>query len=346
MSSLFAAWLRSGELHVRQPYVIAEIGVNHNGDLASAHALVDIAADAGAQCAKFQVFHSESVAASGARTADYQLSATDETSQLDMIRHLELPDESWIELKQHCDARGIDFIATAFDDASLDLVDALEPAAHKVPSGEITNLPYLKRVAALGRPVLLSTGMSNTAEVETAIATLGRENPLVVLHCISAYPTPWTDSNLLAIPHLHEVTGLPVGWSDHTVGNESALMALALGSRVFEKHITQDRGAQGPDHAASADPADFEAYVRAIADGVRALGQRDKHLMAIEEPTIGLVRRSWHARRDIAADRALTEDDLIALRPETGISTIHTITGRRVSHDIASGDPVTDRDLG
>ena len=345
MPMRFGDWLSRVEKATQPSYIIAEVGVNHNGDLDSAHLLIDVAADAGANSAKFQVFHSDLVAARTAPTAEYQLRTTDHESQLEMIRKLELPDSAWRELRDHCVKRGIDFIATAFDAESLQLVEDLSPPVHKVPSGEITNSAFLRQVAEFGRPVILSTGMSSTSEVLTALATLGAHAPVVLMHCISAYPTLWTDANLLSIPHLMSTTGRPVGWSDHTIGGKSALMALALGSRIFEKHITLDRASEGPDHSASADPDDFAQYVADIRDGQAALGLREKWLTHIEKPTVGLVRRSWHARRNLAVGTVITEDDVIALRPESGVSTTEEVVGRLVSRAVAAGDPIRSEDL-
>jgi len=345
MAEHFDSWLSAEGSALQRPYVIAEIGVNHDGQVSVAHDLIDVASAAGADCAKFQVFHSKSVVAVDARTAEYQRSATQKDRQFEMISNLELPDACWAELKDHCGEAGIDFLATAFDAASLELVDGLNPPAHKVASGEITNLPYLRQVASCGRTVLMSTGMASTSEVQTALRALGPDVTTVLMHCISAYPTPWTKANLLSIPHLREATRRPVGWSDHTIGVRSALMALALGSRIFEKHITLDNSAHGPDHTASADPDDFAEYVQSLSDGLLALGSLEKRLTAIEEPTIGLVRRSWHARRDIPVGRVIGGDDLIALRPESGISTIHDLTGRTALSTIAAGQPVTADDV-
>ena len=340
--SRFSQWHALNTDGSQPPFVIAEVGVNHNGSVATAHDLVDVAAACGADCAKFQVFQAEMVAAESARTAEYQERATSSISQLEMIRLLELPNEAWPELKRHCDELGIDFMATAFDELSLDVVDDLAPSAHKIPSGEITNLPFIKNVASRGRPVILSTGMSSTGEVGSALEALGPTTTAVLMHCITAYPTPWELSNLLAITHLREVTDLPVGWSDHTIGSESALMAVALGSRIFEKHITLDCGQEGPDHGASADPAIFSAYVAAVHRGVRALGVLEKELTPIEAPTAALVRRSWHARRDVEPGTTLTSADVIALRPEGGIGTVQNVEGRVAVRGIPAGTFITE----
>jgi N-acetylneuraminate synthase/N,N'-diacetyllegionaminate synthase len=338
-------WLELSDAGDRPVYVVAEIGVNHNGDPARAHELIDAAAIAGADCVKFQVFSSELVAAPSAKTARYQAASTAHDSQLEMIRALELPDRALGDLRLHCDQVKVDFLATAFDDTSLDLVESLDPVAHKIPSGEITNLRFVGKVGRLRRPVIMSTGMADSAEVDAAIESLGLRTSITLMHCVTAYPTPVTAANLLSITYLRDNTGRHVGWSDHTIGDTSAVMAVALGSRIFEKHITLDRRQSGPDHSASADPKQFSEYVASLTAARQALGSYAKVRLPIEEQTAPLVRRSWYAARDIQVDSVLADRDLIALRPEDAIPADVGILGRCTVRTILRGEAIQWSDL-
>lgn len=324
--------------------VIAEVGVNHNGDPDLAHRLVDAAADAGADAVKFQTFHPDLLAARHAGPTPYQQErgALDQHS---LLAGLALHDAVWAELRDHCAERGLAFLSTPFDLPSAELLVGLGMTALKIASGELTNTPFLRALADLGLPLLVSTGMGDEAEVDAAVAACSRAPGLVLLHCVSAYPAPLADCNLRVIPRLAERHGVPVGWSDHTTGPESALGAVALGAAVLEKHITLDRTLTGPDHAASAEPGELAAYVTACRALATALGDGRKRRMPSEEDNAPLVRRSWHARRALPAGTVLEEDDLVLLRPEGGATPGDLLVGARLRTAVAAGDPVRPTDL-
>lgn len=305
--------------------VIAEAGVNHNGSVDTACALVDAAVAAGADVVKFQTFTAASLATASAPKAAYQERQTASGgAQRDMLARLELDAAAHRTILAHCQARGIEFLSTAFDDGSLDLLLSLGMARYKVPSGEITNLPMLRRVGALGRPVILSTGMATLGDVEAAIdALLLAGTPrevLTVLQCTTAYPASMDDVNLRAMRAMGDVFGVAIGFSDHTAGIEASVAAVALGATVIEKHLTLDKTAVGPDHAASLEPAEFTALVAAIRNVERALGTGLKRPSATEAANRIPARKSIAAARDIAEGTVFTAADLIAKRPGTGLS--------------------------
>lgn len=327
------------------PVVIAEAGVNHDGDPDVAHALVDVAARAGADVVKFQTFTPDLVASAMAQTAAYQRHATTDATQHELITSLALPERAWRELVDHCREVEIGFASTAFDPASLALIAELGAPFLKVPSGEITNLPFIREVAAIGAPVIISTGMSTLGEVQAAVSAAAGARHLCLLHCVSAYPTPEVDTNLRAIETLREHFGLAVGWSDHTTGDQSAVVAVALGARVVEKHVTLDTRRPGPDHAASADPAMFEAYVASVRRTRLMLGNGVKQPQDVELDVRRVARRAWHAARDLPAGTTLCRDDMVALRPATGIPPSEDITGRTLAASLSSGSPLDWEDL-
>ena len=245
-------------------FVIAEAGVNHDGEPTLAHQLVDLAADAGADAVKFQIFDPVALVSLGAATAPYQARNAGESSQRALLDALTLPREEWKELARHARERDLVFLSTAFDLASLDVVLALDVPALKVPSGELTNLPFLRALAGQGLPLLVSTGMGSLDEVAAAVDAVEAAPGIALFHCVSAYPAPPAEANLRAIATMLARFGVPTGWSDHTVGALTALGAVALGAAMLEKHITTDPGRSGPDHAASASPEAFEAYVEQV----------------------------------------------------------------------------------
>ena len=321
-------------------FVIAEAGVNHNGDPELAHRLVDAAADAGADAVKFQVFRAEAVAAPRAPKAVYQQETTGSGgSQLELLRALELHPETFVELKAHCDERGVIFLASAFDSQSVGALAALDVVAYKVASGEITNRALLADVGSRGRPVILSTGMASLDEVEGAIAVVAAAGAadVVVLHCTTAYPAPIEEANLRAIVTLRERLGVPAGYSDHTNGDEAALAAVALGAAVLEKHFTLNRALPGPDHRASLEPGELAALVKRIRAVEAALGDGVKRATASEQANAELVRRSLAAGDDLAAGSIVTEAMLTSLRPGTGIppARLNEVVGRRLRRDVA-----------
>ncbi|MHB1016848.1 MAG: N-acetylneuraminate synthase [Coriobacteriia bacterium] len=306
-------------------YVIAEAGVNHNGSLETARQLVDAAVAAGADAVKFQTFRATDVMVPDAPKADYQVSATgSDESQLQMVQHLALDESAHRELLAYCVSRGIEFLSSPFDAWSIDLLDRLGLATIKVPSGEITNLPYLRRIGALRRRLIVSTGMSTMDEVADALDALEASGtPLALvtlLHCTSEYPAPYDEINLRAMVALGREFGLPYGYSDHTLGNEVALSAIALGAVVVEKHLTLDRSMPGPDHAASAEPAQIADLIRAIRHIEAALGDGVKRPMPSELSTMRVARKSIVAARDIAEGERFAEENLTTKRPASGVS--------------------------
>jgi N-acetylneuraminate synthase len=330
--------------------VIAEAGVNHNGDPLLAARLVDAAAEAGANAVKFQVFRADAVAAPTAPKASYQSETTGAgESQLQMLSGLELDAESFGALKAQCDDRGILFLASAFDAASVEMLDALDVAAFKLGSGELTNHALLADVGGRGRPVLLSTGMADLEEVEEAVAVLRAAGTadVVVLHCTTAYPAPAAEANLRAIATLRDRLRIPVGYSDHTAGDEIALAAVALGACVLEKHFTLDRSLRGPDHRASLEPAELAALVRRVRGVESALGDGVKRPTASERGNAEVVRRSLAAADDLRAGSVVTHAMLTALRPGTGISPTRTehVVGRTLRRDLARHELLDPADL-
>lgn len=317
-------------------YIIAEIGVNHNGDLGLAHRLIDLAAASGADAVKFQTFVTDELTLSDAPQAEYQARSVGEKSQADMLRQYELPFPAFAELQAHCAQAGVDFISTAFDAVSLDFIIGLGPACLKWPSGEINNLPLLRMAARSGLPLLLSTGMGTMTEVSRALDWLGPDVPTVILQCVSQYPAEIEDQNLRVLPAMAGAFGCPVGFSDHTIGPYAAIAARALGMAVLEKHFTMDRAMAGPDHHASVEPDDFRELVRAIRAIERGLGDGLKRPRAVEGDVARVARKSLVYRRDLAAGQVLSEDDLTTKRPGTGVSPdqFDAFIGRRLTRDV------------
>jgi N,N'-diacetyllegionaminate synthase len=303
-------------------FVIAEAGVNHNGDIELARQLVNIAASCGADAVKFQTFKAERLMIAKAPKADYQKQNTSPgESQFDMLQRLELSDQSYGELREYATAKGIEFLSTPFDEESADLLDSMGLAVFKIGSGELTNLPFLEYVARKRKPMILSTGMGALGEVEAAVEAItrvGNQN-LVLLHCVSQYPADPRDANLRAMRTLSEAFGFPVGFSDHTEGNEVAFAAVALGARVIEKHFTLDRGLPGPDHRASAEPRELAALVQGIRKVELCLGNGRKQPTESELNTAAVARKSLVAARNIAVGEIFTEDLVRVKRPGTGL---------------------------
>jgi N,N'-diacetyllegionaminate synthase len=323
-------------------FVIAEAGVNHNGCLDSARRLIDAAAEAGADAVKFQTFQTEQLVTADAPKADYQQQATGgDESQFVMLKRLELGESAHRELITHAAARGLIFLSTPFDEASADLLEALDLPAFKIPSGEVTNLPFLAHLARKGRPMILSTGMSTLAEVETAVAAIaqGGNPPLALLHCVSCYPTEPADVNLRAMETMRAAFPVPVGFSDHTLGSEIALAAAALGACVIEKHLTLDKAWPGPDHAASLEPAELAALVRGIRHVEAALGHGRKEPAPAESNTAAVARKSLVAARDLAAGEVLDAGAVAIKRPGTGLAPARRgeLIGRKTRAPIAAG---------
>jgi N-acetylneuraminate synthase len=320
--------------------IIAEAGVNHNGELALARKLVAAAAAAGADLVKFQTFVADRSIAASAPKARYQEDGSSE-SQHEMVRKLELSRGDHEVLIDECRERGIGFLSTAFDIGSFELLEALGLDLVKIPSGEITNLPLLRRMAYGGKPILLSTGMASLGEIDAALDVIEQAGTprahVTLLHCNTAYPTPADDVNLRAMLSLKAAFGVEVGYSDHTVGIEIPIAAVALGATVIEKHFTLNRGLPGPDHRASLEPAELEAMVRAIRNVERALGNGVKRPTASELENRAIARKSLVASRAIHAGERFSADNLAAKRPGTGISPMRwdDVVGRAASRDFA-----------
>lgn len=323
-------------------FVIAEAGVNHNGSLELARQLVDAAGGAGADAVKFQTFRAERLVSRTAPKAEYQRERTDAMeSQLDMLLRLELPPEAHRELHSYCQQRGIIFLSTPFDTASADLLDELKVPAFKIGSGEITNWPLLEYVARKGKPVILSTGMSYLSEVDEAVRVIQRAGcgELILLHCVSTYPADPADANLRVIATMAAAFGVPVGYSDHTLGIEVALAAAALGACVIEKHFTVDRNLPGPDQRASLEPDELTVLVRGIRTVEAALGDGRKEPVAGEANTMAVARRSLVAARDLLSGTVLTEELIAVRRPGSGLPPAmrSCLVGRTVRTAVPAG---------
>jgi N-acetylneuraminate synthase/N,N'-diacetyllegionaminate synthase len=326
-------------------FIVAEAGVNHNGDPALARRLVDAAAECGADAVKFQTFRVDALLTRGAPKAGYQVETTGGgESQRDMLARLELSLEVLAELKDRAAKHGLVFFSAPFDEESADVLDALGVALFKIPSGEITNLPLLRHLAAKARPMILSTGMSSLEEVEQAVAVIraAGDPPLAVLHCLSAYPAPGAEINLRAMDTLAARLGCPIGFSDHTLGIEIAIAAAARGAAIIEKHLTTDTTLPGPDHRASLDPAEFAAMVRAIRAVESALGDGVKRPMPSEADTRRVARKSLVAARPLRAGERLAAEHILIKRPGTGISPadLDKAVGRRLTRDVAADDVI------
>lgn len=306
--------------------IIAEAGVNHNGSLDLALRLVDAAARAGVDYVKFQTFRSENLVSESAKTAKYQRDNMGDgcTSQIEMLRALELSHDDHYRIIEHCKERAVRFLSTAFDLESIEFLEHLGISLWKVPSGEITNFPYLRAVGRTQKPVILSTGMSNMEEIEAAIDTLTRfgtpKNEITLLHCTTQYPTPKDEVNLRAMETMRRQFGVPVGYSDHTEGIEIPVAAVAMGATVVEKHFTLDRGMKGPDHRASIEPTELEDMVRNIRNVEMALGDGVKRATPSEIQNMSVARKSIVAACDIELGEIFTEDNLTAKRPGDGLS--------------------------
>ena len=326
-------------------YIIAEAGVNHNGDLALAKKLVDAAAAAKADAVKFQTFIPEKVISVYAKKAEYQVASTGgEESQLEMVRKLWLSYDSFRELAGYCARKGIRFLSTPFDLPSLDFLMSLDMPLIKVPSGEITNLPLLLAVARTAKPVILSTGMSELSEIEFARKTLLENGcpEVSLLHCNTEYTTPFEDANLRAMEAIRSRFGGTVGYSDHTLGIEAPIAAVALGAQIIEKHFTLDRTMEGPDHACSLEPDELAAMVSAIRNVERALGSGEKIPSPSERKNMAIARKSIVAARAIRAGEIFDESMLDVKRPGDGLSPTRwfEVIGKTAVRDFAPDEQI------
>ena len=322
--------------------IIAEAGVNHDGNIEQALRLIDAAADAGADLVKFQTFDANALATAGAGLAAYQEQTSECensscTGQLAMLKRLQLSEQDHMTLMAHCEDRGIGFFSTAFDLESLDFLARIGAERFKIPSGEITNLPYLRRIASFQKDVIMSTGMSDLDEISEAIACLEAaglpKDKITLLHCTTEYPAPIDEVNLRAMHAMADTFGVRVGYSDHTDGIDVAIAAVAMGASVIEKHFTLDKNLPGPDHSASLEPEALNTMVEGIRRIERALGSAQKQCTASERKNIHLVRKSIVAARAISADELFSEENLTVKRPATGLSPMlwDGVIGKRAS---------------
>lgn len=321
------------------PYLIAEAGVNHNGDPELAVRLVDAAAEAGADAIKFQTFTAESLATASAPQAAYQRTRAAAASQQAMLRTLELEPIALRAAFDHAKGRGITAFSTPFDIASVHLLADLGVPCFKIGSGDLTNLILLREVASIGRPVILSTGMATLDEVDAAVRAMrtGGDPPLAILHCLSSYPAPASQVHLRVIPRLRRRYGVEVGFSDHTLGDAIAIASIALGTTIVEKHLTLDRSLPGPDHAASAEPRELQELAVKLKDAYAALGRGKKEPQPSEADARIVARRSLVLVRDLPAGAIIAADDLEAKRPGDGISPLYldSVVGRRLAHAVS-----------
>ena len=303
-------------------FIIAEAGVNHNGSFETACRLVDAAKEAGVDCIKFQTFKAENLVSHNAKKADYRVRETGDSSQQEMLKQLELSFGDFTRLKAYCDKVGIHFLSTPFDFESIDFLNTIEMPFWKVPSGEVTNLPYLIHLAQTEKPVVMSTGMCEMFEIEAALKVLKDHGApeICLLHCNTEYPTPYEDVNLRAMQTMRDTFHLEVGYSDHTKGIEVPIAAVAMGATIIEKHLTLDRNMKGPDHKASLEPDELKAMVTAIRHLQKAMGTGNKTPSPSEQKNIAVARKSIVAACDISEGELLTEENITVKRPGTGIS--------------------------
>ncbi|GHC35447.1 N-acetylneuraminate synthase [Aidingimonas halophila] len=320
-------------------FVIAEVGVNHNGSMEMALALIDEAHHCGADAVKFQTFDPGRLVTRHAAKADYQRQATpDDESQYAMLKALALSESQFARLHDYCDRVGIEFLSSPFEEASASMLEALGMRVFKIPSGEITNLTLLDHIGAFGKPVILSTGMCHLAEVETALARLQRAGAgeVTLLHCVTEYPAPYEAINLAAMATLKAAFGVPVGYSDHTRGIEIPIAAVAMGATIIEKHFTLDTMLPGPDHAASLAPDEFQRMVQSIRHVELARGDGRKRPAPCEQANMDVVRKSIVVTRPVAAGEVITASHLAVKRPGTGLppDLLDSVIGRRASRSI------------
>jgi len=330
---------------MRKVFIIAEAGVNHNGSLEMAKEMIDIAAESGADAIKFQTFISENCITEGAAKPQYQKETTDiHQSQLEMVKKLELSFDDFIELKKYCEKKDIMFLSTAFDVESVEFLNNIGLDIFKIPSGEITNVPLLRTIGKLKKKVIMSTGMCTIEEVTTAINILKQQGTedIILLHCNTQYPTPMEDVNLNAMQTLKNEFHYAVGYSDHSLGIEVPIAAVALGACVIEKHFTLDKKMEGPDHKASVDPNELVQMVKGIRNIEKAMGTAEKKVTSSEVENVQLMRKSIVALTEIKKGEVYTEKNITVKRPGTGISAIEwdSVLGKKANRDYMADEMI------
>ena len=330
---------------MNKTYIIAEAGVNHNGDLTKALKMVEVAAQAGADAIKFQTFSAQSLTTDYAAKADYQKKHTDaEESQQAMLAGLELEPDEYRQIYQHCKTHKIEFMSTAFDEDSLDFLIELGIKRIKIPSGELTNLPLLRHIASKGLPIILSTGMAELKEIEDALEALYQvgvnKADITVLHCNTAYPTPYEDVNLNCLQTFDKQFAVPIGYSDHTLGDEVAIASVALGAVVIEKHFTLDRSLPGPDQLTSLEPEELADMVQRIRNVEKTKGSGIKQPTVSEKPNIPIARKSIVAKKAIKQGEKFTSENITTKRPATGLSPMKwdDVVGQVAKKDFAEDE--------
>jgi len=330
--------------------IIAEAGVNHNGDINTAKRLIDVAAYAGVDYVKFQTFKANRLVSPSAKKAKYQFEniSSKDNSQLNMLKKLELSDSDHEELISYCNSKNINFFSTAFDEEGVSYLSSLNFEMFKIPSGELTNYPYLRAIAQTSLPVILSSGMANLEEIEKSINVLvshgTKKGEITVLHCNTEYPTPMPDVNLKAMLTIKEKLGVSIGYSDHTLGIEVPIAAVAMGAEVIEKHFTLERNMKGPDHKASLEPNELREMVIAIRNIEMAIsGDGIKDPSLSEKKNIHIARKSIHLSKDLPSGSIITEKDIISLRPGDGICTMNweKVIGQKVNTDLEKFSKLT-----
>jgi N,N'-diacetyllegionaminate synthase len=329
--------------------IIAEAGVNHNGEIEIAKSLIDAAVESKVDIVKFQTFSADRQVTKNAGKAKYQIETTDKNeTQHSMLKKLELSVEMHIELINHCKKRNIEFISTAFDIQSVNLLQSLGQRLFKIPSGEITNFPYLEHIGNIGKPIILSTGMSTLNEIRIALELLQKagtsKNLITVLHCTTSYPVPMSDVNLLAMRTIKDEFEVKVGYSDHTLGIEIPIAAVALGASVIEKHFTLDRNLPGPDHKASLEPNELQEMIRTIRNVEQAMGDGIKQVMPSETENRDVVRKSMVAIKEIKKGEIFTSENLSTKRPGNGMSPMNweLIIGKSSKHNYEVDELIKD----
>jgi N,N'-diacetyllegionaminate synthase len=324
-------------------YIIAEVGVNHNGDVNLAKDLIDVAVECGADAVKFQTFKAEKLVSKQAKQAEYQINnLKKQSSQYEMLKELELNFEDFKMLKDYCEGKGIEFISTPFDVESAQFLKEIGVHAIKIGSGDLNNIPFLQSIDELGIPVILSTGMANMAEVEEAVAALS-QSQVSILHCTSNYPAPYEDVNLKAMETLKKSFNKVIGYSDHTLGNEVSISAVTMGAKIIERHFTLNQELPGPDHKASLEPEDLKDLIKSVRHVEAALGSGIKKCMPSEEPTKKVARKSLIALKAIEPGDTFTEENLGIKRPGDGIEPkyLPLLLGRKAKSAIKEDKTIT-----